>query len=980
MNARLALLGTVGPGATESEIFRLALQHAVGELGGLGGMIHLRGPMSALRLVSAVGLPQAVTLPWEIIDQEGALAPARALHEGGGVWSPAGTGAPMPREGPVQVGGLAAVPLSGGDRSIGALSVVMSDGGAPTPQQWEFLRAVSAWTEERMAQAPPAVGPAHTESSGERLRRALHEVRVGSWEWDIGTGRLAWDAAALEVFGTRPEDFVGRIENWMKNIHPDDLAPTLGVAERAIRDHSVYEAEYRVRRQDGSYGWVRVRGRATYDEHGEPVRLAGVGWENDESRSARDALSRALRHMSDGFLAFDDEWRIIFANREAERLLGSTEDDLLGRVPWALPATRRIPDMESRLRKTVEVDEPAGFDVRMHEDRRYHLRLVPGPGGRTLYITDVTQKRRLQEERQAAERAASERADHVAKLTAALAKATTSRDVVDALAPRVLAPFAAVGLLVQTVEGESLHTVGAVGYDDGFLSAAEGLSRSSRGPRRAVIASGTPLFLSSVEELAAHSPDVSELPAPSGHQSWAFLPLTASGVTFGVCVLSFDRPRLLTDDERTLLTTITALVAQSLERAKLYDAEHTRSRELQRGLLPRGLPSVSACTAAARYLPAGQGMDVGGDWYDIIPLSGGQVALVVGDVMGHGLPEAATMGRLRTAVHTLAGLELPPDEIMSHLNDIVGGMDVESYVTCLYALYDPTTRVCSIVRAGHPPPAVVLPDGRVQFPKAAPDPPLGAAEPPFETVELTVPEDSLLVLYTDGLVESSTREMDQGMETLARMLSTAYSAAAGQGGAGIELEQLCDTLTAGLLPVGQQAADDAALLVARLHATPEEKMARWSLRDDPRAAGLARQHVREQLAAWGMDHLIPTTELLVSELVGNVVRHAKGPIGLRLLYDTELICEVYDGSLTMPRIRRATDTDEGGRGLQLITALSRRWGTRYTANGKCIWTEQDLVGAENHRGDPSEALELMFPAIGDFAGDLDALPFGDQEL
>ncbi|EMF28939.1 hypothetical protein H114_11481 [Streptomyces gancidicus BKS 13-15] len=980
MNARLALLGTVGPGATESEIFRLALQHAVGELGGLGGMIHLRGPMSALRLVSAVGLPQAVTLPWEIIDQDGALAPARALFEGGGVWSPAGTGAPMPREGPVQVGGLAAVPLSGGDRSIGALSVVMSDGGEPTPQQWEFLRAVSAWTEERMAQAPPAVGPAHTEPSGERLRRALHEVRVGSWEWDIGTGRLAWDAAALEVFGTRPEDFVGRIENWMKNIHPDDLAPTLGVAERAIRDHSVYEAEYRVRRQDGSYGWVRVRGRATYDEHGQPVRLAGVGWENDESRSARDALSRALRHMSDGFLAFDDEWRIIFANREAERLLGSSEDDLLGQVPWALPATRRIPDMESRLRKTVEVDEPAGFDVRMREDRRYHLRVVPGPGGRTLYITDVTQKRRLQEERQAAERAASERAEHVAKLTAALAKATTSRDVVDALAPRVLAPFAAVGLLVQTVEGESLHTVGAVGYDDGFLSAAEGLSRSSRGPRRAVIASGTPLFLSSMGELAAHSPDVPELPAPSGHQSWAFLPLTASGVTFGVCVLSFDRPRLLTDDERTLLTTITALVAQSLERAKLYDAEHTRSRELQRGLLPRGLPSVSACTAAARYLPAGQGMDVGGDWYDIIPLSGGQVALVVGDVMGHGLPEAATMGRLRTAVHTLAGLELPPGEIMSHLNDIVGGMDVESYVTCLYALYDPTTRVCSIVRAGHPPPAVVLPDGRVQFPKAAPDPPLGAAEPPFETVELTVPEDSLLVLYTDGLVESSAREMDQGMETLARLLSTAYSSAAGQEGAGIELEQLCDTLTAGLLPVGQQAADDAALLVARLHATPEERMARWSLRDDPRAAGLARQHVREQLAAWGMDHLIPTTELLVSELVGNVVRHAKGPIGLRLLYDTELICEVYDGSLTMPRIRRATDTDEGGRGLQLITALSRRWGTRYTANGKCIWTEQDLVGAENPRDDPSEALELMFPAIGDFAGDLDALPFGDQEL
>jgi anti-sigma regulatory factor (Ser/Thr protein kinase) len=344
-------------------------------------------------------------------------------------------------------------------------------------------------------------------------------------------------------------------------------------------------------------------------------------------------------------------------------------------------------------------------------------------------------------------------------------------------------------------------------------------------------------------------------------------------------------------------------------------------------------------------------MDVGGDWYDVIPLSAGRVALVVGDVMGHGLSEAATMGRLRTAVKTLADLELPPDEIMSHLSDIVGGLGEDSYATCLYALYDPTTGMCTIARAGHPPPAVVQPDGTAYFPELSPDPPLGAAEPPFETVEVKLPDESLLVLYTDGLVESPSREVDQGMAELERLLRTADRG---------DLERLCDTLTAGLLPAGQlDAHDDAALLVSRVHALPADRMASWRLPEDPRAAGQAREHVREQLAAWELDDLAMTTELIVSELVGNVVRHAKGPVRLRLLRSASLICEVSDGSLTTPRMRRASETDEGGRGLQLVAALSQRWGTRYTAAGKCIWTEQALSGTPDG---------LPWRAMGDAAG------------
>ncbi|MFI6009269.1 SpoIIE family protein phosphatase [Streptomyces sp. NPDC051243] len=973
MNARLALLGTVAPGVAGSEVFRLALQHAVGELGALGGMVHLRGPMSALRLVSTAGLPPALTRHWEIIDQESPLAPARALREGSGVWVPLSPAGAVDTPDTTWPGtGLAALPMHNGHRSTGALSVLMGDQGEPSPEHWKFLRALVTWAEDRMVQAPPPIGPAQPGRNGGRLRQALKEVSVGSWDWDIRTGELLWDEAALELYGTRPQDFTGKVESWMRCVHPDDLAPTLALMDRAIREHGVFEAEYRVRKLDGTWGWTQARGRTTYDDSGEPLRMIGVGWDSDEPRSARDALGRALRHMSDGFLAMDDDWRITFANVEAERTLGYSEEELFGRLLWDLPAAEQVPGLEIRCRQAAAAEKSVSFDVRLPNGRLCHLRLVPGPDGRTIYFTDVTEKRRLEEERRCAERAASERATRIAELTAALAKATTSKDVVDAVARRVLPPFEATGLVVQAAEGDRLHTVGSVGYPDDVLAVLDGRERTESSPLWDAIVAGTPMFMSSPREFAARYPDLADLPARAGKQAWALLPLTASGHTFGICAISFDHPRRLTDEERTLLTATSALVAQALERARLFDAEHTRSRELQRSLLPRDLPDLPACTAAARYLPAGQGMDVGGDWYDIIPLSGGQVALVVGDVMGHGLPEAATMGRLRTAVHTLADLELPPDEIMSHLNDIVGAMGEESYVTCLYALYDSTTRVCSIARAGHPPPALLHPDGTVVFPPLSADPPLGAAEPPFETTEIQVPEGSVLVLYTDGLVESSKREMDEGMAALAGVLGTSH-----KDGTANDLDHLCERIATALLPTDHQAADDAAFLLARLHALPASRMASWPLPEDPRAAGQARALIRTQLAAWGLDALTPTTELLASELIGNVIRHARGPLRLRLLHGADLICEVFDGSLTMPRIRRATETDEGGRGLQLVTALSQRWGTRYTPTGKCIWTEQALqtspdTARQGAGDDPLAAMFLGMAGLGeDFAGGLE---------
>ncbi|HET6356991.1 SpoIIE family protein phosphatase [Streptomyces sp.] len=810
-----------------------------------------------------------------------------------------------------------------------------------------------------MATQEPGPSSATQPDDAHLLQQALDAVRVGAWNWDIRTGDLTWDKEMPLVLGIGPDVFDGRIETWRSLIHPDDLPVVLAQAEHALREGAEYNTKHRVRRPDGTVGWVAVRGRIVLGEDGAPAHMVGRLWETTESLAALDSVGRALRHMSDGFLAVDADWRVLYVNGLAERLLGPSRE-LVGRTLWDIPQVS-APGLESGCRQAVADRRPTGLDLRLPADGRwYHLRLIPVPDGLTVYLTDVTERRQLEEERLSAEHAAAERAARIGELTAALAEALTAEDVVAAAAERVLPLFGATGLIVQAREGGRVQPVGSVGYPRAFLDqlARGGIPAGSLS--ELALQDGIPRFIASLEEMEADYPGMSGLPSMSGKQAWAFLPLMVSGRAVGGCVVSFDRPRRLTGEERTLLVALSGLVAQALERARQYDAEHGRAQALQRGLLPRALPSLPAVAAAARYLPASEGT-LGGDWYDVIPLSADRVALVIGDVMGHGLPEAATMGRLRTAVHTLAGLELPPDELFSHLNDLVSELGDDFYATCLYALYDPASGLCTFAGAGHPPPAVVHPDGTVHFPDVAANPPLGAATPPFETTELKLPEGSLLVLYTDGFVESARRDIDSGIEQLAKALTIGLDGARDTGPAEVpgaspsaewgaahrhteagHLDRLCDSLVSALLPAQEETNDDAALLVARTHTLAAEDMATWPLPEDPLAAGLAREHVRHQLASWQLDELVMTTELIASELVGNVVRHAKGPVRLRLLRSRTLICEVSDGSLTTPRIRRALDTDEGGRGLQLVAALSHRWGTRYTSDGKCIWTEQPL--------------------------------------
>ncbi|MFE7124872.1 SpoIIE family protein phosphatase [Streptomyces sp. NPDC057617] len=1003
MNERLALLNAVDAVLPETEVLRLALQQAVAEFSGLGGVIHVRGSVNAHRmyLVTASGLPRALTRAWDGIPDGGPEAPALAVRGGSTVWLPASSGPGT---------GMVSTPLLSPKGTFGALSVVTTAPGEPTTAQKDTLRAVAGWAADRLRRAeeptvpppeqtapgardvtgatggrdghprhwskngltvtdpppstrtsstratpavstPAAATPAAPETAGiPRLPDApdipgagaqdvLKATRVGSWELYAPTGRLHVDRTLLDLFGFDPETYDGRTETWLSIIHPDDRPWVVNEWKQAVNTFGLIDLEYRVRRPaDGTLMWAHVRGRAEPGTEDRPYRIVGTAWDSTETGLSRDAIRRALRHMSDGFLSLDSSWRIAFVNVEAEGLLGCSSRRLVGSVLWDLPVVQRVPGLEARCRETAAGTTPAGFDAEWPDTGRwFHIRLVPVPDGLACYFADITERRQREEEREAAERQAAERAARIQELTADLAEAVTTQDVTDAVARRVLPPFGASGLVIQVNENDRMWVVGMVGYPEEFREEVNGVSASRRAPAADRLRTRIPWFCGSVEEYARTYPEHAARPGAIHKEAFAFLPLIVSGRGVGVCVIAFDRPHEFTGEERTLLMAVSGLVSHALERARLYDAEHSRAQQLQRTLLPRALPTLPAVTAAARYLPAGQGMDVGGDWYDVIPVSGCRVVLVIGDVMGHGLSEAVTMGRLRTAVRTLTDLELPPEEILNHLSELISGLGDDSFATCLYAVYDPTNGVCTFASAGHPPPAVVHPDGSVTFPESAPDPPLGVAEPPYETVELQVPEDSLLVLYTDGLVESSCRDIDTGMDRLAQLLAAHHDG---------DLDDLCDRLTSELLPADQQNPDDAALLVVRAHRLAPESIATWSLPDDPQSAGTARKFVGEQLAAWHLDELVTTTELLVSELIANVVRHARGPVRLRLLHCTALVCEVYDGSPTTPRIRRASETDEGGRGLQMVAALSEHWGIRYTGSGKCIWTEQALLVPE----------------------------------
>ncbi|WP_229899542.1 ATP-binding SpoIIE family protein phosphatase [Streptomyces hiroshimensis] len=458
------------------------------------------------------------------------------------------------------------------------------------------------------------------------------------------------------------------------------------------------------------------------------------------------------------------------------------------------------------------------------------------------------------------------------------------------------------------------------------------------GPLAEVLRGVRPVFGDSSAARAA-LPELlgDERPVPDRHRT-ILAPLRGRRRVIGAAVFVRRPDRAAFENDDLLvaaqLATHTAL---GVDKAVLYGREVYIADELQRTMLPDSLPQPTGVRLASRYLPAAETARVGGDWYDAIPLPGNRVALVVGDVMGHSMTSAAIMGQLRTTAQTLAGLDLPPAEVLHHLDEQAQRLGSDRMATCMYAVYDPVAHRIVIANAGHPPPILLHRGGRAEVLRVPPGAPIGVGGVDFEAVELDAPAGATLLLYTDGLVESRIRDVWTGIEQLReRLIETARLT----GPNPPPLEPLCDEVL-GMLGPGDRD-DGIALLAARFEGIAPSDVAYWFLDPRPQTARQARRLARRALTRWGLEELTDSVELLVSEVITNAVRYAERPITLRLLRTDVLRCEVGDDVPQLPRLRQARPSDEGGRGLYLVNRLARRWGATRLSTGKVVWFELAL--------------------------------------
>ncbi|MFD3453725.1 SpoIIE family protein phosphatase [Streptomyces sp. NPDC058691] len=715
----------------------------------------------------------------------------------------------------------------------------------------------------------------------------------------------------------------------------------------------------------------------------------------DEAEAAAPALgpfadATLMRWMfdqnPDALMVYDDDARVLRVNPGLERATGRSEAELRGLRLTDFLHGPAFEENEQRIRKvaaTGVVDYMEHYASRVPGETKAHVWGVDifplrDAGGRVRAVglvafdhTQDTESREL----------LALLAEARTRIGASLEVDGTAQELAEVIVPR-LADFVSVDLLDEVFRGEQpppvlsgpveLRRAAHRSVPETVLSPGGMHLHPATSPITECMITGRPVMRSfadpAITEWLEQDPPRAALVRKYGAHSLIAAPVRARGATLGAVTLvrHGGSPERFRTSHLTITDDLVTRAAIYVDNARRYARERSIALALQRSLLPHGPPLLSAVETAARYLPAGG--EAGGDWFDVIPLPGARVGLVVGDVVGHGISASATMGGLRTAVRTLADIDLPPDELLTHLDDIVthsayereteecpvndetgeamddipgdvGDIPGDVGATCLYAVYDPVSRVCSLARAGHPAPLLVLPDGTATVLDLPAGPPLGLGSLPFEAAEITVPEGGVLALFTNGLLTSRGRDLDQRLEQLREALASPAGS----------LEDLCDRVLAAMRggeAIGERRIDDIALLVARTRALDADHVASWDLPSDPAFVAEARQRVGERLASWGLDDMTFTTELVVSELVTNAIRYGGPPIQLRLIRDRRsLICEVSDGSGTTPHMRRARLSDEGGRGLLLVAQLTGRWGTRHTPAGKTIWAEQSLPTA-----------------------------------
>ncbi|MFG2732969.1 SpoIIE family protein phosphatase [Streptomyces canus] len=782
-------------------------------------------------------------------------------------------------------------------------------------------------------------------------------------EHGIVTG---WNAGAEALLGYSPAQIVGRSAVCL-------LAEGVDEAElRSLAQLPRWIGRVALRHRDGHRLEVKVLA------HGRTPESERLGWFLVSAltglRPEPDDALVSWHHdqvASCNMAVHDTELRLLFANQAQLRALALTEDDIRGLRPSEFVNHPGMAALERSMLRALETGEPHTIEIygtAPGEIRKHAWALCNTPlkdkDGRVRGVGvawhDVT-------EQDWARKRLMLLAEASTRIGSTLDVTQTAQELADVAVPE-FADFVSVDLL-PSLDGAHEPPPGT-GTPRGPLSLRRVAHRSVNPANpEAVVAlgevdsypEGSPPAesLRSGHALLHHATD----PAITGWtardrgraatvrdfgmHSAITVPLTARGTTLGVVVfIRHQHPEVFREDDLVLAEELAARAAVCIDNARRYTRQRATAVTLQRSLLPQALPEQSAVEIATRYLPAGAQAGVGGDWFDVIPLSGARVALVVGDVVGHGVHASATMGRLRTAVLTLADIDLPPDELLTHLDDIVTRLAIQGEnaprpdpggettgdvgATCLYAVYDPVSRHCTIALAGHPAPVLVTPGGTAKTLDLPVGPPLGLGGLPFEAIDVDLPEGSLLALYTDGLIESRERDIEAGLSLLCQTLAQQSA----------PLDNLCDTVLAALLP--DRPSDDIALLIARTKALDTDRVATWEIAADPAAVAQTRKEAIAQLAAWGLDDAGFVTELVVSELVTNAIRYAEPPIQLRLIHDRHLICEVSDASSTAPHMRRARTYDEGGRGLLLVAQLTTAWGTRQTTEGKTIWAEQTL--------------------------------------
>jgi serine phosphatase RsbU (regulator of sigma subunit)/PAS domain-containing protein len=660
-----------------------------------------------------------------------------------------------------------------------------------------------------------------------------------------------------------------------------------------------------------------------------------------------DAVLHAVR---EGVLIVGGDGRLLLANDEARQLLG-LPPDVEGRSIAGLP-------LATGLAGLLTSQRAASDEVHLSADRLLAVNKRPtapyGGQARSSVVTlrDTTELRALTGRAEVARERLKLLYDAGVGIGTTLEVTRTAQELADVAVPR-FADRVTVELAEGVLRGEELAGAGTAlrraavsgtGAGRPLIPVGELIRFAPGSPQARCLEGGRAVLEADLN--AAHAwqsadPEHARRVLEQGIHSLIAVPLRARGTVLGTVDFWRTRPtEPFGAEDVPFAEELAARAAVALDNARRYTREHTMAVALQRSLLPRALPQQDALEVAYRYLPARAG--VGGDWFDVIELSGARVALVVGDVVGHGLHAAATMGRLRTAVHNFSTLDLSPEELLTRLDDLVARLDQEhtaeggqeglTGATCLYVIYDPTSGVCSLARAGHPPPALVRPDGTVTLPDLPAGPPLGVGGLPFECTELHLPENSRLVLYTDGLVEDRHRDLDTGLDLLRAALAHPDRTP----------EQTCRAVLQALPP--DHAGDDIALLVARTRLLGPDQVAHWDLPPDPAAVARLRAAATARLETWNLADAAFATELILSELATNAIRYGSAPRHVRLIRDRHLICEVADGSSTSPHLRHAATTDEGGRGLFLVARYAQRWGTRYTPTGKVIWTEQPLHG------------------------------------